>query len=289
MSKLGTGSRKNSGKVRYELLEPFAQQQKARVFTKGAEKYPDPPHNWLHGMAWSKVIASAKRHIAALEMGEDYDFYPDTCEDCRAGTCLNHTGELHSAQASWNLDAITSFYKFFPQGDDRLHVVIPKPNIALDIDEVICNWLSAWCKLYKIHPEPTSWYFDGKILARFDKMREEGTLDEFYLNLEPRISPTEIPFEPHCYVTARPVDAEITTAWLQKHGFPIRPVITVPAGTSKVDALKKSGADIMVDDCYNNFEELNRNGVCCFLWDAPHNRRYNVGFKRIKDFSRFKY
>jgi hypothetical protein len=279
---LGTGSRKNDGKTRYELIEPFAQKQKAQIFTKGAKKYPDPPHNWLRGMLWSKMIASAKRHIAAYEAGEDYDFYPDTCEGCRQGTCDNHTGELHVAQAAWNLDGLTSFYKWYPQGDDRLHNVLPKPKIWLDIDEVLCDWVGGWMELYGFKERPTSWYFDPLILDRFEAMKKDGTINDFYLNLKPKISPADLPFEPHCYITSRPVLTEVTMEWLQKHGFPMRPVYTVATFTSKVDAVKASGADIGVDDSYSNYVQLNAAGCTTFLMDAPHNQRYKVGYRRIK-------
>jgi hypothetical protein len=288
--KLGEGMRKNNEKPRFDLLEPFAQLQKAKIFTKGAKKYA--VHNWLQGMAWSKCYASALRHQAAWAAGQDYDYDPN-CPGCQKSVlngepeqwvCSNHTGELHSALAAWNWDAITSYYKHFPQGDDRLHNILPVLKIGLDIDEVICDWVSAWVEFYGMDV-PTSWFFDSHIMERFDTMRKNGQLDEFYLNLERKCDPATIPFEPHCYVTSRPVDTKITEEWLRRNGFPMRPVITVPAGTSKVEALKKAGVDIFVDDRYENYEELNRNGICCFLFDAPHNQRYNVGFKRIRSLS----
>jgi len=40
-----------------------------------------------------------------------------------------------------------------------------------------------------------------------------------------------------------------------------------------------------VDDRFENFVELNNAGICCFLFDAPHNTRYDVGYKRIKSLS----
>lgn len=283
--KMGQGSRLNDSKTRYDLVEPYQKQQKAQIYTKGARKYA--ANNWLQGMSWSKCVASGMRHVEAFLRGEDYDFYPDTCAECKAGTCTNHSGELHTAQAAWNFDAITSFYKWFPQGDDRLHVVMPKPKIGLDIDEVICDWVGAWVK-YWGQPKPTSWFFDYEIMAKFDKMRKDNTLDQFYLDLKPRINPADIHFEPHCYVTSRPVDTKITQLWLEKHGFPLRPVITVGLGESKVEAIKKAGVDIFVDDRYDNFEELNRNGVCCFLMDAPHNQRYDVGYRRIMNLKELK-
>lgn len=94
----------NDGKLRYDLLEPFAIQELVRVFSQGAKKYED--NNWLTGgMDYSKMIASLKRHIAAFEMGEDFD--PET-------------GCHHMAQAAWNALGIVSFSKYFPENDDRI-------------------------------------------------------------------------------------------------------------------------------------------------------------------------
>ena len=168
--KIGQGARLNDNKTRFDLLEPFAKQQKGNIYTKGAAKYA--PNNWLQGMPWSKCVASGMRHIEAFLRGEDYDYYPETCEGCRNSTkenwiCLNHTGELHTAQAAWNFDAITSYYKWFPQGDDRLHIVMPKPKIGLDIDEVLCNWVEPWIKHWKMKV-PTTWFFDYKMHDKFE-------------------------------------------------------------------------------------------------------------------------
>lgn len=285
--KIGEGSRKHSGKPMYELLEPFAISQVVNVFTKGKNKYPDPPHNWLYGMKWSRMLASAKRHIAAFEQGHDRDIDPN-CEACKKSLetgeweCTNHTGELHTALAAWNMLGLTSYYKWYPQGDDRLNMIMPRPRIGLDIDEVIANWIDPWMKLWDIKDVPHTWFFDGKVGERFERMRKEGILEDFFLSLEPSVNPKEIPFEPWCYVTSRPISSEITTQWLRNNNFPIRPVYTVGHGESKVKVIKEAGCDIFVDDRYDNFEELNRNGICCYLLDAPHNRRYDVGERRIK-------
>ena len=64
--------------------------------------------------------------------------------------------------------------------------------------------------------------------------------------------------------------------------------MTVGLGKSKVDVLKEAGIDMFIDDRYENFVELNKNGICCFLMDMPHNRRYDVGYKRIYGFDDFK-
>ena len=250
------GLRFNNGKTRHDLVPPFAQEQYARVLTKGAEKYAE--RNWEKGMKWSNVLSSLERHLQAIKRGEDYD--PET-------------GLLHSAHVMCNAAFLTEYYKIFPQGDDRPHAYLQRPKIGLDIDEVICNWVDAWCEMYEFDT-PSSWYFDGRIVEKFDNMRIKGILNPFYLGLRPKITPAEIPCEPHCYVTARPVDTAITEAWIRSNGFPVRPVYTVPAGTSKVDVIRASGIDIFVDDNFGNFQEINSAGICCYLFDAPHNQRY---------------
>lgn len=267
------GLRYNEGKLRYDLLEPSAIKELVKVFTKGAEKYA--PHNWEKGMAWSKVLASLKRHIAEFEQGEDYD---------------NETKLYHMAHAAWNAMALVSYYKLAPQFDDRQHHYLSVPKIGLDIDEVICNWVGAWCDKHG-HCIPNVWNFSYETGKRFLKMSEEEMKD-FYLNIPPKISPDEIPFEPHCYITSRSVPQEITQAWIEKNNFPTVPVYSVGFGESKVNVAKQSGIEIFVDDRYENFVELNKAGICTFLLTAPHNTRYNVGYKRVDSlkelFERFK-
>jgi 5'(3')-deoxyribonucleotidase len=262
--KLGSGKRFDQGKLRFDLVNPEAHEGMVGVLTMGADKYGD--RNWEKGMAWSKCLASLKRHLSAFERGEDYD--PES-------------GKLHVDHIQCNAHFLSAYYRIFPQGDDRYKVALPHPKIGLDIDEVLCDWIGAWVEHFKMDG-PKSWFFDKDIIKRFDQLKQEGMLDAFYLGLKPKISPDEIPFEPHCYVTSRPVDTHVTQEWLETHGFPMRPVYTVAVGQSKVEVIRNAGVEIFVDDRYENFEELNRHGLCCFLMDAPHNQRYNVGFKRIK-------
>ena len=259
------GLRYNSGKKRYDLVHQWAHEQMVNVLTKGAIKYEE--RNWERGMAWSNVLASLERHLAAIKKGEDYD--PET-------------GELHAAHIACNAHFLTAYYKIYPQGDDRPHQYLHAPKIGLDIDEVLCDWVGDWTDAHGIKDRPTSWYFDRELVDRFNTMRKEGKLDEFYLGLKPLISPEDLPFEPHCYITSRPVDTKVTEEWLAKHNFPAKPVFTTTKDCTKATIAKQQGIDIFVDDGYHNFLELNNAGICCFLMDAPHNQRYNVGFKRIK-------
>lgn len=259
------GLRYNAGKLRWDLLHPVAQEGIVGVLTRGAEKYA--PRNWEKGLSWTSTIASLKRHLAAIERGEDYD---------------EESGLKHIDHVQCNAHFLSAYYKIAPQFDDREHGYLNRKKIGLDIDEVLCDWLTAWRKLYNIQDPPTSWYFDREIRERFDKMREDGTLDSFYASLKPLLKPEDIPFEPHCYITSRPCLLETTIKWLDDNNFPTKPVFCVGAGQSKVEVAKGSGIEIFVDDAYDNFVALNKAGICTYLYDTPHNRRYDVGYKRIK-------
>jgi len=87
------GIRYDQGKLRYDLVQPWAHEQMIKILTAGSIKYA--PRNWEKGMAWSKVIASLKRHLAEIEKGEDYDL---------------ETGELHAAHLACNAHFLTAYY-----------------------------------------------------------------------------------------------------------------------------------------------------------------------------------
>jgi len=279
-SKTHEGLRFNEGKLRYDLFEPIAMKELAKVYTKGAEKYA--PNNWLKGMPWSTMVGSLERHLQAWKGGEDYD--PET-------------GCHHLSHTAWNALALVSYKKLYPQGDDRQYTYLYTPKIGLDIDEVLADWIGHWQKWKAKNSSSTSsissinsvgviqpefWNFDRHIASRLKELQEDK---EFWLTIPPKIDPKSLPFEPHCYITSRSIPKEWTEEWLDKFGFPGTKLFSVGFNKSKVEVALESGIDIFVDDRYENFIELNKAGVCTFLFDAPHNRRYNVGSKRIKSLS----
>lgn len=255
---LRTASRYNQGKTRMGLAPAYAQEQYGKVLTYGANKYDD--NNWRKGMSWMSVVDSLERHLNAFKQGEDFD--PET-------------GLHHTAHIMCNAAFLTEFYKIAPQYDDRPHAYLRNVKIGLDIDEVIADFVGAWQKRYDVAPEV--WNFDSDIKRKFEELQNDK---EWWMSIAPKIAPSDIPFEPHCYVTSRSVPSEWTAEWIEANGFPTMPVYSV-GDLSKVDAVRNSGCDVFVDDRFENFRDLNRAGVCCFLMDAPHNRRYDVGFKRI--------
>ena len=261
----GSGKRFNQGKVRYDLAPAFAQEQYAKVLTFGSMRYG--AHNWEKGMLWSNVLASLERHLQAIKNGEDYD---------------KESGILHSAHIMCNAAFLTEYYKIYPQGDDRQHWYKVRPKIALDIDEVLADFIGSYNEKYDVETTPTQWNFDPKIKERLDELKEDK---EFWLNIKPLINPNEIPFEPHCYITSRPCNTEWTEEWLKNNGFSSRPIYMATDLKDKAELAIEAKIDWFIDDRFENFLLLERAGICCFLWNAPHNQRYDVGFKRIEKFS----
>jgi len=256
------GLRFNDGKLRYDLVTPYALEKMTEVMTMGAKKYAE--RNWEKGMEWSKVLASMKRHIAAFEMGEDFD---------------QESNLLHMAHVMCNAHFLTEYYRIYPQGDDRPLKYFNAPKIGLDIDEVLCDWLGGWIKKFGYNTRPKNWNFSYHLGREFNSLKKVE-LDKFYLSLDSKIK--ELPFEPHCYITSRSVPTELTEKWIQKNNFPTAKVYSVGLGASKVQVAKESGVEIFVDDNFKNFVELNNAGIFTYLFDAPHNQKYNVGHRRIK-------
>lgn len=262
-NQLGTGLRYDSGKLRYDLVNADAHRGMVEILTFGANKYAE--RNWEKGMKWSKVIGSLKRHLAAIEQGEDFD--PES-------------GKLHADHIACNAHFLSAYYRIYPQGDDRPHKYLKPLKIGLDIDGVLADFTTHLMKVSGNEGHVAEHWNDPIVRAEFDKIKKD---ENFWATIPPLISRQDIPFEPHCYITARSIDPAVTQKWLNDNLFPLAPLYCVGVGESKIEVAKKSGIDVMVDDSITNFIELNSNGVFCYLYDAPYNRKYNVGYKRIKE------
>lgn len=103
-AKPATGAMKfDAEKPRMELLDPYAMEQLALVLTFGAhQKYE--PWNWTKGLAFSRLIGAALRHLFAFAKGEDLD--PES-------------GLSHLAHAMCCLMFLISMTKRHPELDDR--------------------------------------------------------------------------------------------------------------------------------------------------------------------------
>lgn len=100
--KAATGTKYDSAKPDFSLIDPYAQDGLAAVLTFGKIKYG--AYNWLKGIAYSRLIAAAERHINAIKRGEDID--PES-------------GHPHVDHAACNLMFLSRFMKTRPELDDR--------------------------------------------------------------------------------------------------------------------------------------------------------------------------
>jgi len=256
---MSEGLRFNEGKTRHDLVPAFAQEQYARVLTKGAQKYAE--RNWEKGMPWSKILSSLERHLYAVKKGEDFD---------------KETGLLHSAHIMCNAAFLTEYYKIYPQGDDRVLPYLTQKRVGIDIDDVLADFIGEFCNRFNL-PEAEFWEFDAGFAEHYKEILED---ENFYANLKTKLSPKDMQFEPVVYITSRlPEVQAITEEWLfEKNRYPFAPLIFA---NDKLAACKEHKVDVFIDDKFSTFAHLNRNGVLCYLFDAPHNRKVNVGHKRI--------
>lgn len=95
-----SGFKFDSGKLRYDLVPPYALSQLVQVYTDGAAKYGDV--NYLKGMAYRRVLAALMRHVEAYRTGESTD--PDS-------------GSPHLAHAAWACFTLIT-YELYDLGED---------------------------------------------------------------------------------------------------------------------------------------------------------------------------
>lgn len=240
----------------------------SEICTMGANKYDDNPkdgpvyaQNWkLNGMRWGRIYAATMRHLFAWMRGHDID---------------KESSKHHLLHAIWGLAVLHESAYRFPHLDDRDLRSRRHVRVGLDIDETILDMV------------PTLEDAIGRTIHHY--AMPDGTWDEleklFAQQFDwPAIEPgSDLPFEPVVYVTARrSSEKEQTLQWIKDHNFPPAPVIFDCKTEDKIAACKEHRVDIFVDDKFETMRALNEQGVFCLLYDRRHNRKHDVGIKRIK-------
>lgn len=253
--------RHDNKKNKLELIPAKAIEEVGKVFTFGAEKYGE--YNWQKGMDWTRMIGSMERHLNAIKRGEDFDL---------------ESGLLHSAHLTCNALMLTEYYSIHKQGDNRMHRYLKMEKIGLDIDEVLADFIGHYKKVFNIEHDIPFWTFEPKLQERLIELKDNK---QFWEGITPLIKAKDLPFEPHCYITSRICNPEFTKAWLHANGFPSVPVFSVPPGEDKSKVALEQGLTMFVDDSYKTFVQMTKNNILCYLMNAPHNTKYDVGHKRI--------
>lgn len=244
--------------IRYDLIPAQGITEVSKVLTNKLNKHEK--NGWKYGISWTEVLSALKKHLTEFELGHDY----------------TKDGLLHIAEVASNALILAEYYSIYPIGDDRIIAPVNKPIVALDIDDVCLDFIGAYEKRFNIKLNP---YWDGSYSMR-DNLAELSKDKDFWVNLPALHLPS---FEPDCYITSRSIPIEWTMESLEKNGFPCAPVYTIPWNESKVALLKEHHIELFIDDKYKNYKEATDSGIFCYLMDAPHNRHYNVGHRRIYD------
>lgn len=80
------GLKYDAGKPPLSLIDRHAIEDIARVLGFGAKKYA--AHNWRNGVAYSRLIDAALRHLYAFADGEDNDPESGLSHVAHAGCCI---------------------------------------------------------------------------------------------------------------------------------------------------------------------------------------------------------
>jgi len=110
------GRKDDTGKLRYDLIPPYALQRLAEVYTIGAGKYED--RNWEKGIPWGRIFAAMMRHAWAWWNGEQND---------------QVDGQHHLASVAWTAFALMEYEITHPELDDRpgaLRPVVPTKRVG---------------------------------------------------------------------------------------------------------------------------------------------------------------
>lgn len=83
---LPTGNKWDQGKPRMSLIDPAFLIELAEVLTFGAQKYG--AHNWRGGIATSRLLDAALRHITSYNGGENTDPESGKSHLIHATACL---------------------------------------------------------------------------------------------------------------------------------------------------------------------------------------------------------
>ena len=244
--------------MRYDLIPTRGIEEVHKVLNSKLEDHC--PGEWKQGLSWTSVLSNLKKHLLDFEKGADF------LQD----------GTLSIAHVAADALMLAEYFSINPAGDDRQFLPINKPIVALDIDDVCLDFIGGFEKKTGIKCND---YWNGTYEMR-SKLDELSKDEEFWTTLETKHMPT---FEPDLYITSRSIPVEWTKKNLERNGFPCAPVYCVPWNESKVQLMKEHNVSILIDDKFANYKDAIDNGVFCYLMDAPHNKYYNVGHRRIYD------
>jgi len=160
-------------------------------------------------------------------------------------------------------------------------------NVWFDIDGVLADFEQYFLKYLNLpNHHPTEWK-DERFVNNMHRVAYDH---DFWLEIPPIFHGSvlsKLPVKVAGYCTARNCDDRIISKWLKQHGFPAAELINVGLRGSKGQVLKEQKCDIMVDDAFHNYIDINSHGVLCYLMSRPHNLKEEVGKFRVDSIFQF--
>lgn len=127
---------------------------------------------------------------------------------------------------------------------------------ALDVDGVLANFYSAFCRKFNM-PVETVMHWDRPWIN--DKFHEVENDHHFWANLPVLNGPEEISFEFDYYITSLPDNLKSAREeWLEKNGFPNKPVIL---SYDKSNTMLELGVELIIDDKHQTIIEVHDSGL----------------------------
>lgn len=126
--------------------------------------------------------------------------------------------------------------------------------VGLDVDGVISNFYRSMCEKYgeSYETKIDKYYGIPFIDDNFKYIIDDV---DFWDNLHILNDPTNINFEFEYYITSLPPKMfDSRVKWLNKHGFPDKPVIVTE---DKLNKCKELGVEILIDDKPTTIEQFN--------------------------------
>lgn len=148
-------------------------------------------------------------------------------------------------------------------------------KIGMDIDGCIASFIdkvlresrgTSYSQHFPLTSEEVKFWNVSHKFSEF--MKPYWMKEEFWLDIVPQNS---LDFTPEVYITSRPIATEVTKQWLDRHGFPDAPVVTVSKPLDKI--VHAVGLDLFVDDYYITVDSMIKNKINAVLFKQP----YQVG------------
>lgn len=146
-------------------------------------------------------------------------------------------------------------------------------RIALDIDDVLAHFMSAYCEKFNTKKYPNR--LRGPVITR--NVHQKLMYDrDFWLSLEVKHRPN---FIPELYCTKRVNPKEYTKKWLEINGFPKRPVYQMIYQHGNKATMIKGRCDVLIDDSYSNVKKAMESGLPAILLTTSYNKDIDYKYR----------